>query len=91
MNTQPFDQMVECSFTNELSSCGFESRCCRLNNNLVWKLQLRYVGLYVELSISSSNGLVVVFAMMIASIDIVFLLDDIFYFPCKLRSMFHVE
>ena len=25
------------------------------NNNLVWKLQLRYVGLLVELSIPSNN------------------------------------
>ena len=26
------------------------------NNNLVWKLNLRYVGLLVELSIASSNA-----------------------------------
>ena len=50
------------------------------NNNLVWKLQLCYVGLLVEVSTSQVLYVFINFTISIVLINIAFLLDEIFYF-----------
>ena len=69
-----------------------------LGNNLVWKLQLSYVGLLVEVSISLGIACYCFYTISIDFINIVFLLNEIFNFFCKPRGglchqrlMFRVE
>ena len=60
-----------------------------VNNNLVWKLQLHYTGLPVELSISSGNVYRCCFYWFDSLYKHFFHMDDIsFFFFCKPKGVF---
>ena len=49
------------------------------NDNLIWKLQFRHVGLLVEVETPQVLYAIIVFTISIAFINIAFLLDEIFF------------
>ena len=70
---------------NKLQYFAVYELICKLfgNNNLIWKLQFRYVALLVKVSVSLVLHVIIVFTISIAFINIVFLLDEIFIFFVK--------
>ena len=61
------------------------------NNTLVWKLQFRYVGPLLEISFFSGIVCGIVFTILIAFINIVFLLDVNQDGGCHQQLMFRLE